>query len=118
MPMSSSPSTSSRLLRRSNNSVCFGPCSMSRLSGLALAKLPNQRGLNMTHPLRILHLEDNPRDAELIRATIEDDGLHCEITHVKSREEFESTILARTFDVILSDFALPHYNGLTALDFA
>ncbi len=72
----------------------------------------------MKQPLRILHLEDSRQDAELIRGTIEGEGLACEITHVKNKDGFESAILTGAFDVILSDFALPHYNGLAALDFA
>ena len=72
----------------------------------------------MSTPLRILHLEDNRRDAELVRSILEEEGLDWEIVHVKNKEEFEAAITSNVFDVILSDFALPHYNGLTALDFA
>jgi two-component system, cell cycle sensor histidine kinase and response regulator CckA len=72
----------------------------------------------MKTSLRVLHLEDSPRDAELIHSLLEEEGLDCEILHVKTREEFEAAIANNFFDVILSDFALPHYNGLTALDFA
>src|SRR4051794_19440441 len=67
-------------------------------------------------PLRILHLEDSRRDAELIRFTLEEEGLDCEVVHVKNKEEFEAAIINDVFDVVLSDFALPNYNGLTALD--
>jgi PAS domain S-box-containing protein len=69
----------------------------------------------MSSSLRILHLEDNSRDAELIHALLEADGLDCTIRHVKNREEFEAAIEHGAFDVILSDFALPNYNGLSAL---
>jgi PAS domain S-box-containing protein len=72
----------------------------------------------MNTPLHVLHLEDSRRDAELIRSMLEVEGLDCEIIHVKNKEEFEAAISNNSFDVILSDFALPHYNGLTALDFA
>jgi PAS domain S-box-containing protein len=72
----------------------------------------------MNSRLRILHLEDSRRDAELIHATLESEGLDFEVFHVKNKEEFETAITQNRFDVILSDFALPHYNGLTALDFA
>jgi two-component system cell cycle sensor histidine kinase/response regulator CckA len=69
----------------------------------------------MKSSLHILHLEDNPRDAELISSLLESDGLDCAIRHVKTKEEFESAIVTDEFDVILSDFALPNYNGLSAL---
>jgi PAS domain S-box-containing protein len=67
--------------------------------------------------LRILHLEDSRRDAELTRATLEGEGLVCQIVHVKNREEFESAVVQERFDVILSDYSLPDYNGFSALDF-
>src|SRR4051812_39374572 len=70
----------------------------------------------MKPPLRILHLEDTGRDAELIRATLENEGLNCDLLHVKNKAEFEAAVEQQVFDVVLSDFALPHYNGLTALD--
>lgn len=72
----------------------------------------------MNSPLHILHLEDTRRDAELILSLLEEEGLNCDVLHVKNKEEYEKAITERVFDVILSDFALPHYNGLTALDFA
>jgi len=68
--------------------------------------------------LRILHLEDSPRDAELIRSLLEEEGVDFEVAHVTNKETFEAAITKSSFDVILSDFALPNYNGLTALDFA
>ncbi len=70
----------------------------------------------MKSPLRILHLEDSPRDAEMIRSTLEEDGLDCQIMQVTNQGEFEAAITNHAFDVILSDFALPQYCGLTALD--
>jgi two-component system cell cycle sensor histidine kinase/response regulator CckA len=68
--------------------------------------------------LRILHLEDSSRDAELIHSILDEEGLDYEVIHVKNKESFEAAVTTKPFDVILSDFALPHYNGLTALNFA
>jgi two-component system cell cycle sensor histidine kinase/response regulator CckA len=72
----------------------------------------------MNTSLRILHLEDSPRDAELIRSILEEEGPNFELVHVTNKESFEAAVTNDPFDVILSDFALPNYNGLTALDFA
>ena len=33
----------------------------------------------MTRPLRVLHLEDSPRDAEMIRHELDVDGVSCDI---------------------------------------
>jgi hypothetical protein len=37
----------------------------------------------MARPIRMLHLEDSPRDAELVRHKLEAEGLSCNITLVK-----------------------------------
>jgi two-component system cell cycle sensor histidine kinase/response regulator CckA len=68
-----------------------------------------------TGPLRILHLEDNPKDFAMVNAMLEAEGLDCHICKVKTREEFQSTFEKQTFDLIISDFSLPSYDGLTAL---
>jgi two-component system cell cycle sensor histidine kinase/response regulator CckA len=65
-------------------------------------------------PLRILHLEDDPHDRELAEATLLTDGLHCDIRRVDSREAFETALVADSFDIILADFRLPTFDGLTA----
>ncbi len=72
----------------------------------------------MSAPLRVLHLEDSRQDAELIRSALESEGLHCEVVHVKNRVEFEAAMAQDPFDLILSDFALPGYDGLSALSVA
>ena len=69
-------------------------------------------------PLRILHLEDEPRDQELVRATLEAEGLACEIHAVSTRPDFVTTLERGEIDLILSDFALPGFDGLTALQIA
>ena len=66
-------------------------------------------------PLRILHLEDVPADAELVQAALESDGIPCKITWVKTRNEFEKALRTNHYDLILSDYKLPDYDGITAL---
>src|SRR5438876_10552205 len=68
----------------------------------------------MPAPLRILHLEDDPIDAELVRATLEGSGLACESVRVDDRPGFEAALDAGTFDLILADYSLPSYDGLSA----
>ena len=41
----------------------------------------------MSSSLRILHLEDDRKDAEIIQGVLEGDGLACEVTRVEVREE-------------------------------
>jgi PAS domain S-box-containing protein len=69
----------------------------------------------MNKPLQILHLEDDPDFAELVRTLLQQDDLEAEVRRVSSRGEFESALKDGKFDVILSDFRLPHFTGLEAL---
>src|SRR3972149_1046676 len=66
-------------------------------------------------PLRLLHLEDNPADAKLIHAQIGQEWPDCVIKRVGNRKEFTAALQAEVFDVILSDFSLPAFNGFQAL---
>ena len=72
----------------------------------------------MKTTLRILHLEDDPNDAELIRWTIESEGIPCAITRVDNREDFMAAIAGVAFDLILADFSLANFDGLAALAIA
>ena len=42
----------------------------------------------MNRHLRILHLEDDPGDAELVQATLADEGIDFEALVVLTREDF------------------------------
>jgi GAF domain-containing protein/CheY-like chemotaxis protein/two-component sensor histidine kinase len=72
----------------------------------------------MPDQLRILHLEDDPVDAELIEATLQADGVSAVITRVASQADFAVALDQHTFDIILSDYRLPGFNGLAALSLA
>ena len=66
-------------------------------------------------PLRILHLEDEPNDAELIRQTLARDGLICEVDVATGRDEFLAALERGDPELILSDFSLPGFDGPSAL---
>jgi CheY-like chemotaxis protein len=72
----------------------------------------------MTPPLRILYLEDDPKDAELVQAALEDEGILCQITRVETEAEFIASLDQGGFSVILADYALPSFDGLSALKIA
>ena len=72
----------------------------------------------MDRPIRILHLEDDRTDADLVRSILRSDGVDCEIQHAKSREEFERALTQSDFDLIISDYSIPQYTGFSALEFA
>jgi PAS domain S-box-containing protein len=72
----------------------------------------------MKPPLRILHLEDNPTDAELIQAILEAEGIICAVTRVDTQAAFFASIEQGGFDLILTDYTLPSFDGLSALKIA
>src|SRR3990172_2872856 len=69
----------------------------------------------MKTPLRILHLEDNPKDAELIQATLQAEGLVCEVVLVQTREDYLAAAEQGPFDLILADYTLPQLDTLSTL---
>ena len=68
--------------------------------------------------LRILHVEDDDHDRELVAAVLQRDGLACDIVAVDSRERFEAALHEGRFDVILADDRLPTFDGQAALAIA
>src|SRR5579862_3707796 len=68
--------------------------------------------------VRVLHLEDNSLDIELVKELLGESGMECEITPVRTQTEFQDRLRDRPWDVILSDFALPSFDGLSALETA
>jgi PAS domain S-box-containing protein len=68
--------------------------------------------------LRILHLEDDPVDVELVQAMLAADGLETAVTAVSKRQSFERALANGFFDVILADHRLPNFDGLQALAMA
>jgi PAS domain S-box-containing protein len=65
--------------------------------------------------MRVLHLEDNENDHELVVATLRADGLKFDFTLTRSRAEFIEALRDDGHDLIISDFSLPSYDGLSAL---
>src|SRR2546428_67763 len=74
--------------------------------------------MGRNRPLRILHLEDDPNDVDLVGASLEADGLDCDRKVTSTREEFVSVLEEGNPDLILSDFSLPGFDGLSALEIA
>src|SRR5260221_3177302 len=73
---------------------------------------------SLNSPLRVLHLEDNDHDAELVRRRLADQGLTPEFTRVMKRESYVNALEQGQFDLILSDHSMPGFNGGSALALA
>ena len=72
----------------------------------------------MAKGLRILYLEDDDFDAELVRETLHVSGLPVELVRVVSRDEYEAALGAGGFQMILADYRVPSFHGLEALESA
>lgn len=69
----------------------------------------------MPTPLRVVHVEDDPFDTEMIQAILQREGLLCDFMRVENGEELLAAIRTRKFDIILSDYFLPTFDGFAAL---
>jgi CheY-like chemotaxis protein len=72
----------------------------------------------MKTSIRILNLEDNLPDAELNEAMISARWPNCEVIRVDNQEDFVAALAQEKFDVILSDYTMPGFDGRSALALA
>jgi two-component system sensor histidine kinase/response regulator len=66
-------------------------------------------------PVRILWLEDNPHDVELVRYRLSQDGLPHDLITVSNEADYLRALGQEKFDLILSDSSIPGFDGETAL---
>ncbi len=72
----------------------------------------------MRNPLRILSIEDDPKDTELIEDLLETEGIVCEVTRVDTQPALLASLEQGGIDLILADYSLPSFDGISALKFA
>ena len=70
----------------------------------------------MKSPLRILYLEDNRRDVDLVAALLDSEGIDHVLIDVDTRKAFAEELAETPPDVVFSDYTLPAYDGLHALE--
>jgi PAS domain S-box-containing protein len=69
----------------------------------------------MSTELNLLVLEDEPNDAELAIAELEHNGFQCTWDRVETKEDFLTRLEENTYELILSDYSMPAFDGMTAL---
>jgi light-regulated signal transduction histidine kinase (bacteriophytochrome) len=72
----------------------------------------------MNEVLKVLLLEDSPKDTDIIREFLIDAGYNLKIDCTAAENEFVSFLRTREYDIILSDFKLPGFDGFAALRLA
>jgi diguanylate cyclase (GGDEF)-like protein len=65
--------------------------------------------------LRLVHVEDNPADAELMARTLREAGYEVDWQRVETEDTFLRA-LESTPDVVIADYDLPRFSGLRALE--
>src|SRR6267154_436723 len=65
--------------------------------------------------IHILHLEDNPLDAELCFHKLKSSSLKFITKLVETPDEFKAEIRTNIYDIVLADYHLPNWTGLDAV---
>jgi signal transduction histidine kinase len=63
-------------------------------------------------PLRVLHVEDDKCDAELIAEALRQGGFAASVVVVESEAAFENQLRSSPPDVVIADYQLPHWSGM------
>ncbi len=71
--------------------------------------------INKKDCYKILHLEDEKKDAELIAETLGGQDWNVEIKHVETKEHFEKALRNNAFDVVLVDYAVSQFDAKEAM---
>lgn len=70
----------------------------------------------MGNTLRILVVEDSEDDTFLVLRQITKGGYEVNYDRVETAPKMKSALEEKTWDIVLSDYAMPHFNGLEALE--
>jgi PAS domain S-box-containing protein len=72
----------------------------------------------MRKPLRILSIEDDPKDTQLIQDLLETEGVVCEVQRIDTEAALVASLERGGIDLILADYSLPSFDGISALKLA
>ncbi len=72
----------------------------------------------MNKIIRILHLENDINDAELVREKLAQANINCSIDVIETEAEFLKLLNEKEYQLILGDYTLPTYDGILALEYA
>jgi len=69
----------------------------------------------MNTKIRVLHIDDNLHDRQLVKDALLKEHNSFEVIEADNREKFEQYLAEKDFDIILSDFNILGFNGLQVL---
>ncbi len=69
----------------------------------------------MKQTLNVLLIEDSENDAALLEIELERAGYAPHCSRVETAEGLRAALERQSWDVIIADYVMPHYNGLAAL---
>jgi len=69
-----------------------------------------------SNQLRVLHVEDNEMDAELVAGALRKGGFGISVAVVQTEVEFEQHLHSQPPDVVIADYNLPQWKGMEALE--
>ncbi|RPI99482.1 MAG: response regulator, partial [Chloroflexi bacterium] len=69
----------------------------------------------MSLPLRVLIIEDSEDDALLLLRELRRGGFDPTYQRVETAEAMQEALYYQAWDLIVCDYAMPHFNGLEAL---
>ena len=75
-------------------------------------RVPTRTG---AQPLRVLCVDDDEEDVALILHALKEGGYVPAHRHVCGRERLIEAIASQQWDMVISDYAMPQFDGLTAL---
>src|SRR5262245_42295680 len=70
----------------------------------------------MSRPLRALIIEDDESDAALLERALRKDGYDPTLRRVETAPDFVAALDHETWDVVLSEYRLPSFTGMEALE--
>ena len=70
----------------------------------------------MKKSIRLLIIEDSEDDAELLVRKVTKSGYKIKYTRVESEKEMKSALQQEVWDLIISDYSLPNFTGLSAIN--